>query len=129
MQCCPRGSRQLCVRKIFHSMLTAYPILVLCNVVPVAPGNISQEKNLAFQGMLFEQHLVTLFTYVYIKSLMSKKYKVISSLTFYPATGQTFSRTLCKKVKLSASHAVLPKPMQSWPTVSVKCWYQDCISN
>ena len=54
-----------------------------------------------------------------------KIYKVISSLTFYTATSQTFSRTLCKKVKLSATHAVLPKPMQSWP----KCWYQDCISN
>ena len=34
MQCCPRGSRQLCISKMFHSMLTAYAILVLCNVAP-----------------------------------------------------------------------------------------------
>ena len=33
-----------------------------------------------------------------------------------------------KKVKLSASHALLPKPMQSCAPVSVKCWDQDCIS-
>ena len=94
MQCCPRGSRQLCIKKMFHSMLTAYEILVLCNVVPEAPSNISQEKNQAIQGMLFKQHLVMFFIYVYIRSFMSKKYKVISSSTFYPATGQTFSRAL-----------------------------------
>ena len=35
-------------------MLTAYPILVLCNVVPEAPRNISQGKILAIQGMSFE---------------------------------------------------------------------------
>ena len=110
MQCCPRGSRQLCIRKMSHSMLTAYAILVLCIVVPQAPSNISQEKNHAIQGMLFEQHLVTLFTYVYISGPSSqKKYKVISNSRFYPATGQTFSRTLSKKLKLSASHAILPK--------------------
>ena len=34
MQCCPRGSKQLCISKMFHSMLTAYAILVLCNVAP-----------------------------------------------------------------------------------------------
>ena len=73
MQCFPRGSRQLCVRKMFHSMLTAYAILVLCNVVPEAPRNISQEKIQAIQGMSFEQPLVTLFTYVYIRSFKSKK--------------------------------------------------------
>ena len=38
-----------------------------------------------------------------------------------------FCQTLSKKVKLSASHAMLPKPMQSCPTVSVKCLDQDCI--
>ena len=64
MQYCPRGSRQLCIRKIFHSMLTAYAILVLCNVVPEAPSNISQEKNQAIQGMLFEQHLIMLYMYI-----------------------------------------------------------------
>ena len=37
----------------------------ICNVLPQAPSNISQEKNHAIQGMLFQQHLVTLFTYVY----------------------------------------------------------------
>ena len=56
-------------------------------------------------------------------------YKVIRSSTFYPANGQTFSRAVSKKVNLSARHAMLPKPMQSWPTVSVKCRDQDCISN
>ena len=39
----------------------------------------------------------------------------------WAATGQTFSWMLSKKVKLSASHAMLPKPMQPCPTVSVKC--------
>ena len=129
MQCCPRGSRQLCIRKMFHPILTAYAILVLCNVVPETPSNISQENIQIIQGMSFEQHLVTLFTYVNIRSFTSKIYTVISSSTFYPATGQTFSRTLSKKVKLSASHAMLPKPMQSCPAVSVKCRDQDCISN
>ena len=40
-------------------MLAAYVILVLCNVVPEAPSNIAQEK---IQAMLFEQHLLILFT-------------------------------------------------------------------
>ena len=73
IQCCPRSSRQLCKRKMFHSVLTAYSILVSCNAVPEAPSNISQEKNQAIQGMSFEQYLVTLFTYVYIRSFTSKK--------------------------------------------------------
>ena len=30
---------------------------------------------------------------------------------------------------LENSHAMLPKPMQSWPAISVKCRNQDCISN
>ena len=85
----------------------------LCNVAPETPSNISQESIQIIQGMSFEQHLVTLFTYVNIRSFTSKIYTVISSSTFYPATGQTFSRTLSKKVKLSASHAMLPKPVQS----------------
>ena len=55
-------------------MLAAYAILVLCNVVPEAPSNIAQEKNQAIQTMSFEQDLVTLFTEVYIRSFMSKKY-------------------------------------------------------
>ena len=114
MQCCPRASKQLCIRKMFHSVLMVHAILVLCNVVPEAPSNISREKFQAIQGMSFEQDLVTLFTYVYIRSFTSIKiYKVISSSTFYPATGQNFIRTLSKNVKLSASHGILPKPMQS----------------
>ena len=61
---------------------------------------------------------------VYIRSFTSKKYKVITAVRVIPAAGQTFSRTLSKKVKLSASHAnaMLLKPMQSWPTIyCVKC--------
>ena len=117
MQCFPIGSTQLCIRKMFHSLLTTSAILVLCNVVPEAPNNISQEKIQAIQGMSFEQHLGTLFTYVYIRSFTSKnkQKQVISSSTFFPATGQTFSRTLSKKVKLSVSRgvfsAVIARPM------------------
>ena len=43
VQCSPRGSRQLCIRKMSNSMLPAYAILVLCNLVPEAPSNITQE--------------------------------------------------------------------------------------
>ena len=60
-------------------MLMAYAILVLCNVVPEAPSNISQEKIQAIQGISFEQHLVTLFTYVYIRSFKKKKKKKLSA--------------------------------------------------
>ena len=73
MQCCPRGSRQLCIRKMFHSILVAYAILVVCNVVPEAPSNIAQKKIQTVQAMLFEQHLVTVFIYVYIRSFTSRK--------------------------------------------------------
>ena len=45
----------------------------ICNVLPQAPSNISQEKNHAIQGMLFQQHLVTLFTYVYISGPLRQK--------------------------------------------------------
>ena len=51
----------------------AYAILVLCNVAPEAPSNIAQKKIQVIQAMLFEQHLVTLFTDVYIRSFTSKK--------------------------------------------------------
>ena len=99
MQLYPRGSRQLCIRKMFHSILTAYAILVLCNVVTETPSNISQENIQTIEGMSFEQYLVTSFIYVNIRSFTSKKHKVISSSTFYQATGQTFIRTLSKKEK------------------------------
>ena len=129
MQCSPRGSRQLCIRKIFHSMLTAFAILALCNVVPEDPSNISHEKNEAIQGIRLNS-ICSRFLQMYISGPSRQtKYKFIRSSTFYPATSQTFSRTLSKKVKLSASHAMLPKLMQSCPAVSVKCWDQDCISN
>ena len=45
VQCCPRDSRQLWIRKMFHSMLAAYAILVLCSVVLEAWNNIAEEKN------------------------------------------------------------------------------------
>ena len=129
MKCSPRGSRQLCIRKIFHSMLTAYAILVLCNVVPEGPSNISHEKIRQIQNIRLNS-ICSRSSHMYISGPSRQtKYKVIRSSTLYPATGQTFSRTLSKKVKLSASHAMLPKPMQSCLTVSVKCRDQDCISN
>ena len=46
----------------------------------------------------------------------------------YPATNQTSSRKLSKQVKLSASHVILSKLMQSYLAVSVNCRDQDCIS-
>ena len=110
-------------------MLTAYAILVLCNVVPEASRNISQEKVQANQGMLFEEHLVTFYICIYKVFHVEKKYKFISSLTFYRETGQNFSRTLSKKVKHSASHAMLSKTHVICLAVSVKCRDQDCMSN
>ena len=68
---------------MFHSMLIAYAILALCSVVPPeAPSNISQEKIQAIQGMSFAQHLVMLFTYIYIKSSTSKKYVKLSAARY-----------------------------------------------
>ena len=68
-------------------MLAAYAILVLCIVVPEAPSNIAPEKIQAIQAMSFEQRLVTLFTYVYIRSFTSKKNiaKVMLSLLWKSA--------------------------------------------
>ena len=57
-------------------MLTTYAILVLCNVVPEAPSNISHEKNSGNSGNLFEQHMVTLFTYVYIRQVLHVKQNI-----------------------------------------------------
>ena len=45
-----------------------------------APSIIAREKLQAIQAISFEQHMVTLFTYVYIRSFLSKKYKVMLSL-------------------------------------------------
>ena len=53
-------------------MLVAYAVLVLCNVAPEAPSNIEQEK---IQAMSFQQHLITVFTYVYTRYFMSGKKK------------------------------------------------------
>ena len=56
-------------------MLAVYAIFALWNVVPEAPSNIAQEKIQAIQAMSFKQQLVTVFTYVYIRSFTSKKKK------------------------------------------------------
>ena len=81
MQCCSTGSKQ-------H--FTGKKSCNLGNVVWTTSGH-------------------ALYICIYIRSFTSKKYKVISNSRFYPATGQTFSRTLSRKLKLSASHAMLPK--------------------
>ena len=62
---------------MFQSMLVAYAILVLCNVAPEAPSNIEQEK---IQAMSFQQHLITVFTYVYTRYFMSEKKNMPSLL-------------------------------------------------
>ena len=92
MQCWPIDSTQLCIRKMFHSMLAAYAILVLCNVVPEAPSNMAQEKIQAMQSILSGQHLVTLFTYVYMFHIWIYQVLHVKKMTV-----QTFSRTLSKK--------------------------------
>ena len=134
MQCCRRGLRQLCIWKMFRSMLAAYAILVLCNnVVPEAPSNIAPEKIQAIQAMSFEQRLVTLFTYVYIRSFTSKKNiaKVMLSLLWKSAEtkAETAARystqqpvkslvgRYLKKVKLSVSHAMLPMVVLSYHAI------------
>ena len=67
-------------------MLAAYAILVLYSVLHEAPSNIAQEIQ-AIQATSFEQHLVTVFTYVYISSVTLKKHKVTLSLLWkYPET-------------------------------------------
>ena len=107
MQCCPKGSRQHGTQKI--------------------------------QAMLSEQHLVFPFTYITYQVFLIKKTAIIllinllakalnSSSTFYPLTSQTSCWMLSKQLKLSVSHSMLPKPMQSYLSFSVKCWEQDCIS-
>ena len=94
MQCCPRGSKQHCTGKKSGNS---------DNVVWTRSGH-------------------SLYISIYQVLHVKKIYKfMLSARIFYPATGQTFSRTLSKKVKLAASHAMLPKPMQSCPAVSVKC--------
>ena len=97
MQCCPRGSRQHCIRKILgqcchntfgttshksklYAMLSTRLQTKLhrknpCNVVPEALDKTVQEK---IHAMSSEQYLVTPF--IYIRSFMSKKYEVILPL-------------------------------------------------
>ena len=67
-------------KNVPFSMLAAYVILVLYNVVPRRQGTLQREKIQAIQAMSFEQHLVTLIIYEYIRSFTSKKYKVMLSL-------------------------------------------------
>ena len=52
---------------MFHSVLAVW------NDFPEAPSNIMKEKVQVIQAMSSEQHLFTLFAYVYIKSFTSKK--------------------------------------------------------
>ena len=107
MQCCPEGSRQHDTQKI--------------------------------QAMLSEQHLVFPFTYITYQVFLIKETAIIllinllakalnSSSTFYPLTSRTSCWMLSKQLKLSVSHSMLPKPMQSYLSCSVQCWEQDCIS-
>ena len=65
--------------------VSSYAILVVWNDFPEAPSNIMKEKVQVIQAMSSEQHLVTLFAYVYIKSFTSKKHKVILSLLWKSA--------------------------------------------
>ena len=44
-QCYSRGSRQFFIRKMFHSMLTTYAILVLCNFVPSSKQNFTGKNS------------------------------------------------------------------------------------
>ena len=73
MECFPRSCGPLCIRNMFHSLLVAYSILVICNVILEAPSNIAQEKIQAIQESPFKQHWDTVFIYVYISSFTSKK--------------------------------------------------------
>ena len=113
MHCCPRGLRQLCIRKMFRSMLAACAILVLCNVVAEAPSNIAQENIQAIQAMSFEQNLVTFFTYLCIRSFTSKKNIKLCFLYYENRLKLTLKLQLgffTQQPVLSASHAMLPKP-------------------
>ena len=148
MQCCLRGSTQLCIRKNhvqcclntlgitlhrskLYAMLsewlqTTTYAMHCCPMQCCSRGSkqhISQEKIQAIQVMLFDQHLVTLFTYVVIYHVLHVKKKIKLCFLYYEnrlklmlkqqlgILPSNFCQTLSKKVKLPASHAMLPKPI------------------
>ena len=88
-----------------HKEIVPFSVNGLCNLGPMqccrAPTNIPQEKIQAIQGMSFEQHLV--FTYVYIRSLTSKKYVKLSAAR----------HSTQQPVKLLVGH-YLKKPAMQW---------------
>ena len=94
-------------------MLTAYAILVLCNVVSEAPSNISLKKIQAIQGISFEQHLGTLFTYVYIWSFTSKKIyiKLSAARQFAQLLVRHYlkSKTFSQPCNIVKTHAILTR--------------------
>ena len=47
---------------------------------PEAQNNIAQKKLQEIQAMFWEQHLVTVYKYLYIRYFTSKKYNVILNL-------------------------------------------------
>ena len=47
---------------------------------PEAQNNIAQKKVQEIQAMFWEQHLVTVYKYLYIRYFTSKKYNVILNL-------------------------------------------------
>ena len=76
MQCCPRGSRHL--QTTLHKKNVPFSVSGLWNLGPMqcCPKGFKQhcqEKIQDIQAMSSEQHLVTLFTYVYVRSFTSKK--------------------------------------------------------
>ena len=107
----------------------------LCNVVPEAGNNIAQEK-ISRQCSLNNIWSLCLHNICQALHVKKKKKKVVNQLRlksqfdilpFYQATSQISSRTLSKQVKLSVSHIMLPKLVQSCFAASLKCRNQDCI--
>ena len=82
MQCCPRGSRQLCIKKFSvqcQGLMQSWSYVMLSQRLQAI---LHRKKFRQFrQCRLNNIYLVTLFIYVYIRSFTSKKiYKVMLSL-------------------------------------------------
>ena len=78
-QCYQWGSRQHCKQKIMCNVILIL-LVQYCTEKTLYKQHL-QEKILAIQAMLFEKHLVTLFTYVNLHCHSHQKlYKVILSL-------------------------------------------------
>ena len=93
MQCCPRGSRHL--QTTLHKKNVPFNVSGLWNLGPMqcCPKGFKQhcqEKIQDIQAMSSEQHLATLFTYVYVRSFTSKK---IKSYAFFTITAETKAET------------------------------------